>query len=76
MRVGNITRLFSDEEYGSIKTEDGIDAHFHKLCLWDIPFKDLVEGQEVEFEIQPSHKGFLAFHIRPILKKRNLIDKQ
>ena len=68
MRTGNIIKLFRDKEYGSIKTKGGEDAHFHKLCLWDIPFEDLTEGQEVEFEIQSSNKGFLAFHIRPYIK--------
>ena len=74
MHTGNITKLFPDKEYGSIRTKNGEDAHFHKLCLWDIQFKDLAEGQEVEFEIQPSYKGFLAFQIRPyIFQKRHLL---
>lgn len=65
MQLGNITKLFQDKEYGSIRTKNGEDVHFHKHCLWDIEFTQLTEGQEVEFEIQPSYKGFLAFHIRP-----------
>ncbi|MCD4779500.1 MAG: cold shock domain-containing protein [Candidatus Omnitrophica bacterium] len=65
MYIGTITKLFFDKEYGSIETPKGDTAHFHKHCLWDISFQDLTEGQEVEFEMQPSYKGFLAFHIRP-----------
>lgn len=65
MLVGNITKLFHDKEYGLIRTASGEDVHFHKQCLWDIQFTELTEGQGVEFEIQPSHKGHLAFHIRP-----------
>lgn len=65
MRTGNITRIFHDKEYGLITSDNGDEAHFHKYCLWDIQFADLSEGQEVEFEIQQSHKGFLAFQIRP-----------
>ncbi|MBP6343723.1 MAG: cold shock domain-containing protein [Candidatus Omnitrophica bacterium] len=65
MQTGNITRLFYDKEYGSITSNSGEEAHFHNHCLWDIQFADLREGQEVEFEIQQSHKGFLAFQIRP-----------
>ena len=64
MHVGNITKLFPEKEYGSIKTKSGKDLLFHKECLWDIQFAELAEGQEVEFEIQESHRGLLAFHIR------------
>lgn len=65
MRVGTITKLYRDQEYGMIRSQNGEEAHFHKLCLWDIEFKDLAEGQRVEFEVQGSYKGSLAFHIRP-----------
>ena len=69
MQIGNIVKLFYDKEYGSIKTKNGDEALFHKQCLWDTEFADLSEGQEVEFEIQHSHKGFLAFEIRPHIGK-------
>ena len=65
MHLGNITKLFQDKEYGFIRTKKGEDIHFHKFCLWGTQFKELKEGQEVEFEMQPSYKGFLAFQIRP-----------
>ncbi len=67
MQVGTISKLFREKEYGKIKTNNGEDAHFHKGCLWGITFIELTEGQEVEFEIQLSYKGFLAFHIRPYI---------
>ncbi len=66
MHVGRVTKLFHDKEYGSIRTRGGEDVHFHKLCLWNIQFAELTEGQEIEFEIQPSHRGSMAFHIRPL----------
>ena len=66
MNVGNISKLFHDREYGKIRTTNGEEVHFHRGCLWDIKFADLTEGLEVEFEIQPSYKGNLAFHIRPV----------
>ena len=64
MHQGNVTKLFPEKEYGLIKTTHGMDVHFHKYCLWDIQFGDLIEGQEVEFEIQASSKEPLAFHVR------------
>lgn len=66
---GNIIRLFPEKEYGTIMTSSGDEALFHNECLWNTEFADLSEGQEVEFEIQNAHKGFLAFHIRPFLLK-------
>ncbi|MEI7998493.1 MAG: cold shock domain-containing protein [Candidatus Omnitrophota bacterium] len=69
MQIGNVAKLVHDKEYGSIRTQSGEDIHFHKHCLWDIQFTDLTEGQAVEFEIQPSYKGYLAFHIRPYTKE-------
>jgi len=68
MQAGTISKLVRDKEYGTIKTKSGEDIHFHKHCLWDMQFADLMENQEVEFEIQSSHKGFLAFHIRPYIE--------
>ena len=67
MKEGTISKLFQLGEYGKIRTKDGEEAHFHKGCLWDTQFGTLAEGQDVEFEMQPSHKGFLAFQIRPQL---------
>ena len=65
MHRGNITQLFHDKEYGSIRTKGGDDVHFHKLCLWNTQFSDLIDGQEVEFELQTTRTGLLGFHIRP-----------
>ena len=65
MQIGTISNLVRDREYGKIRTDSGEDAHFHKECLWDVPFIELTVGQQVEFELQNSYRGFLAFHIRP-----------
>ncbi len=74
MQVGTISKLFHDKEYGKINADIGEELHFHKDCLWEIPFAELMEGQEVEFEIQSSYKGRLAFHIRPYIKKDHQND--
>ena len=70
MHIGHINKLFPDKGYGSIKTKSGKDLHFHKQCLWDIQFAELIEGQEVEFEIQESRQGLVAFHIRSHITNR------
>lgn len=64
MHVGTISKLFPDDQYGKIKTSAGVEVHFHRGCLWNTRFADLMEGQRVEFEIEPAHKGYRAFHIR------------
>jgi cold shock CspA family protein len=69
MQTGTISQLVHDREYGKIKTENGEEAHFHKGCLWNTKFAELIEGQDVEFEMQPSYKGHLAFQIRPFVEK-------
>ena len=68
MFVGHITKLCHDKKHGLIRANDGEEIHFHQQCLWDIHFDELTDGQEVEFEIQSSRKGFLGFHIRPHFK--------
>ena len=70
MQIGTISKLVRDRACGKIKTYSGEEAHFNKECLWDTPFVELTEGQEVEFEIQQSYKGYLAFHIRPYVKNK------
>ena len=69
MQIGAISKLFPEEEYGKIITKGGEEAHFHKGCLWNTQFTELTEGQDVEFEMQSSHKGNLAFQIRPQTKE-------
>ncbi len=72
MHVGNVIKLFPEKEYGSIRTKGGEDVHFHKHCLWSCRFDELYEGQEVEFEMGPTHNGYLGFEIRPFVEKKLL----
>ncbi len=64
MHLGTISKLYHENEYGKIMTSGGQEVHFHKACLWNTLFEDLSEGDHVEFEMEPAHKGFRAFHIR------------
>jgi cold shock CspA family protein len=66
MQLGVITKLFPETEHGEITRQGGEPAHFHKQCLWNVRFQELSEHQAVEFEVQPSSRGTLAFHIRPV----------
>lgn len=68
MNRGNISQLYPEQEYGSIRTKDGEDLRFNNQCLWNIRFDELTAGQEVEFEIQQTRTESLAFHIRPYIE--------
>lgn len=69
MRKGNIAKLVHAGEYGLIQAETGEMVHFHKHCLWNVQFQELSEGQKIEFEFQPTNKGYLGFQIRPLSEK-------
>ena len=69
MHLGNVSKLFYDKGYGSIRTKDGEDVHFHKQCLWDCRFEELYESQEVELQMQMTGHGYLGFEIRPYTRQ-------
>lgn len=75
MQIGKITKLCHDQKYGSIRAKTGEEVHFHQHCLWDVVFDELVDGQEVEFEVELSHQGRLGFHIRPSVKNKLLEER-
>ena len=56
MNQGTIARLVRDRGFGFIKPADGADdLFFHRSgCDHFTPFETLVEGDHVEFEIEPS----------------------
>ncbi len=60
METGRISKLFQEKRYGKILMQDGVEAHFHEQCLWNVRFDDLTEGQEIDFRVQRTHNGMLA----------------
>jgi len=57
MEKGKIARL-TDRGFGFIAREgEDKDLFFHSNELVDVEFKDLKEGDEVEFEVGESEKG-------------------
>jgi cold shock CspA family protein len=72
MQIGNISKIFYDKKYGKIRMKNGQEAHFHEYCLWNVRFEELGEGQEIEFETQITHNGYLASEIRPHIKKNGI----
>lgn len=64
MTKGKIARL-TDRGFGFIAIEgEEKDLFFHSNELQDVEFKDLNEGDEVEFEIGESPKGPNATNVK------------
>jgi len=54
---GVIRKIFPDEAYGFIVTDDKLDVFFHANSLRDIAMSDLAEGDEVLFAMEDGDKG-------------------
>jgi cold shock protein len=55
---GTIARLISTRGFGFITNPaTGEDFFFHASAVENRPFVDLVVGEQVEFEVEPSARG-------------------
>lgn len=60
-RVLGTVKWFNERKgYGFIEREDGDDVFVHFSAIQGDGFRTLVEGQQVEFEIQQGPKGLQA----------------
>jgi cold shock CspA family protein/ribosome-associated translation inhibitor RaiA len=63
---GVICKLFPQEGYGFILKEGGGEVYFHKNALHGVKFKDLEDGTEVVFNVEPGEKGPQATTVNPV----------
>ncbi|MBI5206192.1 MAG: cold-shock protein [Candidatus Firestonebacteria bacterium] len=62
--VKGVVKWFNDKKgYGFITPESGDDVFVHHKAIQGEGFKTLAEGQEVEFEIEKSQKGYQAVNV-------------
>lgn len=61
---GRIARIFNDEGYGFIETEDGSDVYFHHSVVKPA-FEHLTIGMPVHFLEEMGEKGPQASRVRP-----------
>jgi len=64
MARGTVKWFNENKGFGFIKPEDGSqDVFVHFTAIHEEGFKTLVEGQEVEFDIQQGEKGLQAANV-------------
>ena len=67
MAVTGTVKFFNTEKgYGFISRDDGDDVFVHFSNIEGDGFKNLEEGQKVEFEVGPGRKGDEAQNVRTI----------
>ena len=66
MATGTVKWFNSEKGYGFISQTDGADVFVHFSAIDMTGYKNLEEGQQVEFEVQQGPKGLQAASVRPI----------
>ena len=61
---GIVRKIFPEEAYGFIVTDDKLDVFFHANALRDVEMNDIAEGDEVLFAMEEGDKGPQATWVR------------
>jgi cold shock protein len=64
--TGTVKWFNSEKGYGFISQTDGADVFVHFSAIDMSGYKNLEEGQQVEFEVQQGPKGLQAASVRPV----------
>jgi cold shock protein len=63
MKKGKVKWFNDAKGYGFIEQDDGDDVFVHFSAIQMDGFKTLLEGQEVEFEVETGDKGLHASNV-------------
>jgi len=66
MIKGTVKWFNEKKGFGFLSQEDGDDVFVHYSSIQSSGFKNLTEGQSVEFETQEGPKGLQAVNVRVI----------
>ena len=67
MATGTVKWFNSEKDYGFISPDDGsADVFAHFSAISGAGFRNLEEGQKVEFEVGPGRKGDEAQNVRAV----------
>ena len=61
---GTIKKVVRDRGFGFIHGDDGREIFFHRSSLQRLNFDTLMEGEKVEFDVEPGEKGPRAINVR------------
>jgi len=64
--VGTVKWFNGSKGYGFISREGGPDVFVHFSAIQGEGFKNLEEGQKVEFEVEQGPKGPQASNVTPV----------
>ena len=67
MAVGTVKWFNATKGFGFIAPEDGTpDVFVHHSDIQTQGYRELTEGQKVEFNVEPGDKGPKAANVRPL----------
>ncbi|CAN5522855.1 cold-shock protein [soil metagenome] len=66
MQKGTVKWFNATKGYGFITTEKGEEVFVHFKALTGEGYKNLEEGQQVEFEVEKGEKGLQAVNVTKI----------
>ena len=64
--VGTVNWFNGSKGYGFISQEDGPDVFVHYTAIEGDGFRNLMEGQKVEFSVEEGPKGLQAANVMPL----------
>jgi cold shock protein len=67
MTTGNVKWFSSEKGFGFITPEDGsADVFVHFSAIVGEGYKELAEGQKVEYDVTQGQKGPQASNVKPV----------
>lgn len=64
MLTGNVKWFDAKKGYGFILSPDGQDVFVHYSCIDGDGYRCLHDGEQVEYEVRRSDKGFAAAKVK------------